>query len=397
MNELEKFVLRRDLNFFEEDYRKKLTFIQSNIKNASVLIIGAAGSIGRSVTNLIFGLSPQSLSLVDISENNLVETVRLIRSNHFNNHTDLKTYAICFGSVEFYNLLDNNEFEYVLNFAALKHVRSEKDPFTLSRMLKTNIIYPYKLALKLDKTSTVKFFNVSSDKAVNPANFMGASKRIMEIGLSSKKFSFDISFTRFANVAFSDGSLLHGFLNRLNKQQPLSAPKDISRYFISSVESARISLLSVFFGDNLDIYFPSNLKNTEIKFTDLATRFLLFNEKKPKILCDEKIAIEYFSEHKNNSSDYWPCYFFDSYADGEKLLEEFYDENDNIVSNAYDDIAVIKNKINNKNTVNFNILIDYIDETYPVDLDKNRLKNLFEIFFSGFDHILKGKNLDEHI
>ena len=213
---------------------------------------------------------------VDISENNLVELVRSVRSSHLNIKTEIKTFAIDAGSLEFkYFLRSYKSFDYVFNLYALKNVRSEKEPFTLMRLIKVNIFNTLNILKELDPKALKKYFVVSTDKATNPVNMMGASKRIMEKLLFRESENFEVSLARFANVAFSDGSLLHGFNQRIQKEQPISAPNDVERYFISQKESGELCMLSTFLGSNRDIFFPKVEGEIKlVKFSDIAESYL---------------------------------------------------------------------------------------------------------------------------
>ena len=269
-------LIGRTKNLFEDDIKALDKDLKEIVSSSSFLVIGGAGSIGSAVTKEIFIRDPKKLYVVDISENNLVELVRDIRSEFGYINGDFKTFAIDVASTEFDALLaQSGGFDYVLNLSALKHVRSEKDPFTLMRMLETNIFNTDKtLAQALDMKSK-KYFCVSTDKAANPVNLMGASKRIMEMFAFRHSLNIDVSMARFANVAFSDGSLLFGFQKRIEKAQPIVAPNDVRRYFLTSKESGELCLLSTIFGENRDIFFPKFYENLDlITFSEIAKRYL---------------------------------------------------------------------------------------------------------------------------
>ena len=229
--------------FFEKEVSALDKELYEIIKESSFLIVGGAGSIGQSVVKEIFKRSPKILHVVDISENNLVELVRDLRSSIGYIPGEFKTYVLDVGSEEFQMFLSIHNYDYVFNLSALKHVRSEKDPFTLLRMIRVNILNSINL-MDLLQDRVKKFFSVSTDKASNPVNMMGASKKIMELFMMDKSKECPLSSARFANVAFSDGSLLHGFTQRLSKNQPISAPNDVKRFFINSQESGELCLLS---------------------------------------------------------------------------------------------------------------------------------------------------------
>jgi len=234
---------------FSEDVALHDANLQNIIRNSTFLVIGGAGSIGQAVVKEIFKRNPKTLHVVDISENNMVELVRDIRSSLGYIDGDFRTFALDSGSLEFEALLKAHErYDYILNLSALKHVRSEKDPFTLMRMINVNILNTEKSLLQAIDHGAKKYFCVSTDKAANPVNMMGASKRIMEMFLMRRSLEIPISTARFANVAFSDGSLLHGFNQRIQKRQPLAAPQDVKRYFVTPQESGELCLMSCLFG-----------------------------------------------------------------------------------------------------------------------------------------------------
>ena len=241
---------------FSQDIANKEEDLRRIISRSRFLILGGSGSIGQSVVREVFKRDPKVLHVVDISENNLVELVRDIRSTVGYGSGDFRTFALDCGSVEFIACVKSEgPYDYVFNLSALKHVRSEKDPYTLMRMIMVNVFNTIKTLRLAKKMGAKNYFCVSTDKAANPANMMGASKRIMEMFLMRESLTQNISMARFANVAFSDGSLLHGFNQRFAKRQPLSAPNDVRRYFVTPQESGELCLLSGLFGKNRDIFF----------------------------------------------------------------------------------------------------------------------------------------------
>ena len=236
-------LIGRDEELFSNDISSLDETLLKIVANSRFLIIGGAGSIGQAVSKEIFKRDPKVLHVIDISENNMVELVRDLRSTLGYGSGEFKTFALDCGSVEFETLVRNEgPYDYVFNLSALKHVRSEKDPYTLMRMIMTNIFNTIKTLRLASKMGARKYFCVSTDKAANPVNMMGASKRIMEMFLMRESLTQDISMARFANVAFSDGSLLHGFNQRFAKKQPFSAPNDVRRYFVTPQESGELML-----------------------------------------------------------------------------------------------------------------------------------------------------------
>ena len=236
---------------------EQTNILDSSVSESSFLVLGAAGTIGQAVTKEIFKRNPKKLHCVDISENNLVELVRDIRSEYGYIDGDFQTFALDVGSPIYDAFIESDGvYDYVLNLSALKHVRSEKDPYTLMRMIEVNILNTIKTIKQSKEKRVKKYFCVSTDKAANPVNMMGASKRIMELFLMRESVDMNISTARFANVAYSDGSLLHGFKMRMEKHQPIVAPNDVRRYFVSKEESGQLCLMSTILGDNCDIFFP---------------------------------------------------------------------------------------------------------------------------------------------
>ena len=250
-------LIGRKKELFSNDMKRLEEELKDIVSSSSFLVIGGAGSIGQAVVKEIFKRLPNKLHVVDISENNLAELVRDIRSSYGYIDGEFSTFALDIGSFEYDAFINaDGKYDYVLNLSALKHVRSEKDPYTLMRMINTNIFNTNKTIKQSIEKGAKKYFCVSTDKASNPINMMGASKRIMEMYLMRSSLDINISTARFANVAFSDGSLLHSFNQRIEKLQPIAAPDDVKRYFITHKESGELCLMSCIFGLNRDIFFP---------------------------------------------------------------------------------------------------------------------------------------------
>ena len=269
-------LIGREKELFTGDITNNNTKLMDIVSNSSFLVLGGAGSIGQAVTKEIFKRNPKKLHVVDISENNMVELVRDIRSSFGYINGDFQTFALDIGSIEYDAFIKaDGKYDYVLNLSALKHVRSEKDPFTLMRMIDVNVFNTEKTMKQAAEKGSKKYFCVSTDKAANPVNMMGASKRIMEMFLMRRSADIAISTARFANVAFSDGSLLHGFNQRIQKSQPIVAPKDIKRYFVTPQESGELCLMSCIFGENRDIFFPKLSESLHLTtFADIAVKYL---------------------------------------------------------------------------------------------------------------------------
>ena len=366
------------------------------IENNSFLVLGAAGSIGQALSKEIFRRNPKKLHVIDISENNLVELVRDIRSSAGYIKGEFKTFALDIGSIEFDQYVKSTgQFDYIFNLSALKHVRSESDPFTLMRMINVNILNTIKtIDQSLKFLGAKKYFCVSTDKATNPVNMMGASKRIMEMFLMQKSSNIDISTARFANVAFSDGSLLYGFNQRIQKKQPLSAPFDVKRYFVTEKEAGKLCLLSGLLGNNREIFFPklsSELKL--ISFDQIAIKFLNQLGYEPVICKTEEEARQSVNDLSKEGK--WPCYFFKSDTTGEKDFEEFFTQDEVINLNCFVNIGVIKSELEfDKEKLNY--FLREIENIKAQDrLDKEKIVILFNKMIPNFMHLETNKYLDE--
>jgi FlaA1/EpsC-like NDP-sugar epimerase len=339
-------LLGRSKPLFEIDVNANQHKIGELVATSSFLVIGGGGSIGQAVVKEIFKRNPLKLHVVDINENNLAELVRDIRSSFGYISGDFQTFAIDIGSTIYDAFIENDgKYDYVLNLSALKHVRSEKDPFTLMRMIDVNIFNTDKTIQQSIDKGVKKYFCVSTDKAANPVNLMGASKRIMEKFLLKKSSEIDISTARFANVAFSDGSLLHSFNQRIQKNQPIVAPNDVRRYFLTPQESGELCLMSCLFGENKDVYFPKLSEDNDLlTFTDIAINYLKELGYEAVNCSTEDEARKSVSSLKENGK--WPCFFSSSTTTGEKEYEEFFTLNETLDLNTFQTLGVIKNDIN---------------------------------------------------
>ena len=387
-------LIGREKKLFTEDINTYNDKLKEIISNSSFLVIGGAGSIGQAVTKEIFKRNPKKLHVVDISENNMVELVRDIRSSLGYINGDFQTFALDIDSLEYDAFIKSDgKYDYILNLSALKHVRSEKDPYTLMRMINVNIFNTDKTLQQAIENGTKKYFCVSTDKAANPVNMMGASKRIMEMFLMRKSLKINISTARFANVAFSDGSLLHGFNQRIQKNQPIVAPNDIKRYFVTPQESGELCLMSCIFGENRDIFFPKLSENLHlISFADIAVKYLKDLGYEPYLCKDEDEARELAKTLPKEGK--WPCLFTSSDTTGEKDFEEFYTTVEILDMDRFENLGVIKNEaLFDENKLNY-------FETTIKDFKKNMSwtkENIVKEFFKmipDFGHKETGKYLD---
>ncbi|EGR1891035.1 NAD-dependent epimerase/dehydratase family protein [Vibrio vulnificus] len=329
---------------FTQDIAQHEAELSRIVSESRFLVLGGAGSIGQAATKEIFKRHPQKLHVVDISENNMVELVRDIRSSFGYIDGDFQTFALDIGSIEYDAFIKaDGQYDYVLNLSALKHVRSEKDPFTLMRMIDVNVFNTDKTIQQSIDAGVKKYFCVSTDKAANPVNMMGASKRIMEMFLMRKSEQIAISTARFANVAFSDGSLLHGFNQRIQKNQPIVAPNDIKRYFVTPQESGELCLMSCIFGENRDIFFPKLSEALHlITFADIAVKYLKQRGYEPHLCADEDEARELAKTLPAQGK--WPCLFTESDTTGEKDFEEFFTDKEVLDMARFENLGIIKNE-----------------------------------------------------
>lgn len=387
-------LIGRSKELFQEDVADLTVELDQIVSNSRFLVIGGAGSIGQATVKEIFKRNPRKLHVVDISENNMVELVRDIRSSYGYIEGDFQTFALDIGSIEYDAFWEaDGAYDYVLNLSALKHVRSEKDPYTLMRMIDVNIFNTDKTLEQAIAKNVKKYFCVSTDKAANPVNMMGASKRIMEMFLMRRSQEIAISTARFANVAFSDGSLLHGFNKRIEKKQPIVAPNDIKRYFVIPKESGELCLISCIFGENRDIFFPKLSENLHlITFAEIAIKYLNEIGYEPYLCKDEEEARALIDTLPQSGK--WPCLFTESDTTGEKDFEEFFTENECLDMDRFENIGVIKNELH----IDVNKLQLFENAISEMKLnrkwEKQEIVGLFFKMIPDFGHKETGKYLD---
>lgn len=387
-------LIGRDSPLFSVDIKASESELSRIVSESTFLVLGGAGSIGQAVVKEIFKRSPRKLHVVDISENNLVELVRDLRSSYGYIDGDFKTFALDIGSDEYSAFIhQDGVYDYVLNLSALKHVRSEKDPFTLMRMINVNIFNTDKTIAQSIEKGTKKYFCVSTDKAANPVNMMGGSKRIMELFLMRRSQHIDISTARFANVAFSDGSLLHGFNQRIAKHQPIVAPNDIKRYFVTPQESGELCLMSCIFGENRDIFFPKLSEALHLTtFSSIAVKYLRQRGFEPYLCKTEEEARALV--HELPAKKQWPCLFTPSDTTGEKDFEEFFTENETLDMDRFANLGIIKNELlfDESKLNHFRQQIERM--TSRGSWNKDEIVRLFHEMIPGFGHLETGKYLD---
>jgi len=389
-----KNILNRKKTLFVEDLSYFEKKINSIIKNSSFLVLGGAGTIGSATVKEIFKRNPLKLHVVDISENSLAELIRDVRSSLGYIDGEFKTFALDIGSNIFDKFITENErYDYILNFSALKHVRSEKDKYTLMRMIEVNILNTIKtIEQAIDKEAN-KYFCVSTDKASNPVNLMGASKRIMELFLMKYSRKINISTARFANVAFSDGSLLYSWILRMQKKQPIVAPKGIKRYFITQEESGILCLLSTLLGENKELFFPKLSPEKDLlELTELALRFVKYQGYEPYICKTEEEARRLASILPEKGK--WAVYFSEADTTGEKGYEEFFTEDEEVILDRFKDIGIVKLELPFEEE-KLDYFLNEIKKLRKSGWEKKDIVNLFKYLLPNFMHKETGKYLDE--
>ena len=387
---------------FEKPFYKKISFendiiqnknnLTNKICNQNILVIGGAGTIGSSYIKQILKYKPSKITVVDINENGLTELTRDLRSSTLLDYNpEYITYPVNLLSDTFDKIFNSDTWQVVANFSAHKHVRSEKDKISVEALIKNNVFGAIKLLNLCEQVPPKYFFSVSTDKAANPVNIMGASKSLMEKLILSKKNKFRVSTARFANVAFSNGSLLDGFIYRLNKQQPLSCPSDIKRFFVTPEQSGQICLLATFLGDTGNIFFPKlDFHKDQIYFKEIALEFIKENGFEPIFVQSEKEAKEFtFDKHPSK----YPIYFFKTDTSGEKTYEEFYTEEEDYNIKTYDSLGFITTP---DIKISFNgVESDFVSVFSKVNSQKSDIIKVIEKYVPDFEHIETGKHLDQ--
>jgi len=392
---IKKHIIKREDSFFKNDIETHKNLLTDRIQDTSVLVIGGAGTIGSSFIKALLKFKPKKLVVVDTNENGLTELTRTLRSEAQQYIPDtFLTYPMNFGDPVFEKMfLKQGPFDIVANFAAHKHVRSEKDNFSIEAMIDNNVFKAKKFLDLLVKHKPKHFFCVSTDKAANPVNVMGASKKLMEEVIMSYSDSLKITTARFANVAFSNGSLLAGYIERIFQRQPISCPSDVKRFFVSPEESGQICMLACILGNSGDIYFPKLDENQLVSFKSITELFFKESGKAVSHCFTENEAKEKAASLEK--TDPYPVYYFKSETSGEKLFEEFYTENDTIDLNSYEGLGVIKNAVKlttQEVEQSLNDLKKVIDSS---NCDKAGIVKALKKYLPGFEHIETGKNLDQ--
>ena len=377
---------------FDSDILNNEIILNKALKSKNVLVIGGAGTIGSSYIKQILKFKPSKITVVDFNENGLTELTRDLRSSNLLDYKpEYITYPVNLLSDTFDKIFNSDTWQVIANFSAHKHVRSEKDKISVEALIKNNVFGAIKLLNLCEVYPPKYFFSVSTDKAANPVNIMGASKSLMEKLILSKKNNFRVSTARFANVAFSNGSLLDGFIFRLNKKQPLSCPSDIKRFFVTPEQSGQICLLATFLGDSGNIFFPKlDFHKDQIYFKEIALDFLKENVFEPVLVKSEKEAKEFDFDKNPNK---YPIYFFKTDTSGEKTYEEFYTEDEDYEINKYDSLGFI-------NTPEIKISFEDVETDFENVFNNHNSKKsdiirVIKKYVPDFEHIETGKHLDQ--
>ena len=384
-------IIKKHINF-DKDLKNFSHNLLKNIKNKNILVIGGAGTIGSSYIKQVLNFKPSKLTVVDINENGLTELTRDLRSSNLLDYKpEYITYPVSLLSSTFDKIFNSDSWNIVANFSAHKHVRSEKDKISVEALLKNNVFGAIKLLELCKLNSPNYFFSVSTDKAANPVNIMGASKSIMEKLILSMKNEFRVSTARFANVAFSNGSLLDGFIYRLKKKQPLSCPEDIKRFFVTPEQSGQICLLATFLGETGNIFFPKlDFHKDQIYFKEIALNFLSKNGLEPELVNSEEEAKSFDYEKFKNK---YPVYFFKTDTSGEKTYEEFYTKKEDFEINKYDSLGYINSP---EIEISFKNVKDEFNGVFNnPSSSKIDIINVIKKYVPDFLHIETGKHLDQ--
>lgn len=398
--DLDSFIARhvtgRDESLFAADLAAHDSELRSAIAGKSVLVIGGAGTIGSSFIRALLPFAPSRLVVVDLSENGLTELTRDLRSTHGQFvPDDFTTYPISFGDDVFERMFRaEGPFDIVAHFAAHKHVRSEKDRYSIEAMVENNVVSTARLLDLLAELPPEHFFCVSTDKAANPANVMGASKKLMEEAVLAYAATLPAVTARFANVAFSNGSLPAGFLERIAKGQPLSAPSDVRRYFVSPAESGQLCLLACITGEPADIFFPRLEEPKMLTFSTIADALLRDLGYEPHVCASEDEARERAASRSHDDPT-WPVYYFESDTSGEKSFEEFYTDTETVDLSRFEALGVVKGQASQDVPAIRSLVTELRELFAQPTLAKGAIVDALTRLVPTFHHVETGKSLDQ--
>lgn len=401
MFNLEEFIAEsithRDVSLFEKDIQNNADVLSREIDGKSVCVIGGAGSIGSSFIKAVLRFRPGKLVVIDLNENGLVELTRDLRSTAgLSVPSDYRTYTLNFADPIFARIFrEEKGFDIVANFSAHKHVRSEKDKYSVQALIENNDIKAKKLMDLLCEFPPRHFFCVSTDKAANPVNIMGASKRIMEDLVMAYNDKFKVTTARFANVAFSNGSLPDGWLHRLQKKQPLAAPNDVRRYFVSPEESGQICMLACILGKGGEVFFPKLGEDQMLTFSSICDGFLDAEGLRKKECADDEEA-KCFAHEMPFDTDVYPVVYFKSDTTGEKSFEEFFVPGERIDMNRFSALGVIE-ETTRRPLDEVSVFFNTLEDLFQGDFTKEDVVRAIKDFLPNFEHEEKGKNLDQRM
>lgn len=389
-------VTGRSVSMFAGDIEANKAALTKEVEGKSLLVIGGAGSIGSSFIRAILPFKPSKLVVIDLNENGLAELTRDLRSTYgMFVPEEYRAYTLNFADPIFSRIYREEEgFDIVANFSAHKHVRSEKDRFSVQALLENNDIKAKKLLDLLAEFPPKHFFCVSTDKAANPVNIMGVSKRIMEEMIMSYSAKYPVTTARFANVAFSNGSLPDGWMERIKKKQPLAAPNDVKRYFVSLEESGQICMLACILGKNGEIFFPKLGEKQMMTFSAICDKFIkALGCKKLEFPTDD--AAKKFAAGMSYDSDTYPAVYFKSDTTGEKAYEEFYTQGEQTDMQRFKSLGVIENA-KKRPMSEVNSFFDELESIFAEpSFTKEEVVQAIKKFIPNFEHEEKGKNLDQ--
>ena len=400
MFNLDKFIADsvtfRPVSMFEPDIQANAATLTREIEGKSVCVIGGAGSIGSSFIKAVLRFRPGKLVVIDLNENGLAELTRDIRSTEgLFVPEEYRAYTLNFADPIFTRIfLEEKGFDIVANFSAHKHVRSEKDKYSVQALIENNDIKAKKLMDLLCEFPPKHFFCVSTDKAANPVNIMGASKRIMEDLVMAYNGKFKVTTARFANVAFSNGSLPDGWLHRLQKKQPLAAPNDVKRYFVSPEESGQICMLACILGNGGEVFFPKLGEDQMLTFSSICDSFVK-TEGFVKKECESDAEAKLFASQMSYNSDTYPVVYFKSDTTGEKAYEEFYIPGEKINMDRFMALGVVE-ETTRRPMLEVNTFFEKLETLFAKeDFTKAQVVDANKEFIPNFEHEEKGKNLDQ--
>lgn len=381
---------------FKVDIENNAKIIRKEVEGKSLCVIGGAGSIGSSFIKAILPFKPSKLIVIDLNENGLAELTRDLRSTDgMYIPEEYRAYTLNFADPIFARIFrEEKGFDIVANFSAHKHVRSEKDKYSVQALIENNDIKAKKLMDLLCEYPPKHFFCVSTDKAANPVNIMGASKRVMEDMIMAYRDKFPVTTARFANVAFSNGSLPDGWVQRLMKQQPLAAPNDIKRYFVSPKESGQICMLACVLGNNGEIFFPKLSEDRMITFSSFCEKFIKAAGYEQTPCASDNEAKKIAAQRKESDKEY-PVVYFSSDTTGEKGFEEFYIPGEKINTERFISLGVIEETTHRPMTEVESFFTDLEAIFHKGDFSKAEIVNALKSFLPNFEHEEKDKNLDQ--